>query len=136
MIDLPNASSDKNKAIAKEMNTKDLKLTCYDNLGKNNSIPLHILKFTQKKGNCTEKVAWIWTKLRAKKGFTRCYTLWATRTWSKGADCFTTYFLQVPTHLVCKYPHIYETLWKDIWQNYQPGTGKCNKNKTTKFENV
>ena len=47
------------------------------------------------------------------------------------ADCFTTYFLQVPPHLVCKYLHIYETLCKDIWQNYQLGIDKPNKKKKT-----
>ena len=49
LIDLLNASFGENKAVAKEMNAKTKNSTSYYHLGKQNSIPLHILKFTKKK---------------------------------------------------------------------------------------
>ena len=89
---------DKNKAIAKEkwrQNTKN------STIQGNRSLYTCTFWSLQKNGKLNRKrritsciyhifdsfffclAAWIWTKLRAKKGFSRCYTSWATRTWSK-----------------------------------------------------
>ena len=56
LIDLPNASSDETKRLEKKSTEKTKNSTSYDHLGKQNSIPLHVLKFTKNKGNCTEKI--------------------------------------------------------------------------------
>ena len=56
LIDLPNASSDETKRLEKKSTQKTKNSTSYDHLGKQNSIPLHILKFTKKLEICTEKV--------------------------------------------------------------------------------
>ena len=47
LIDLPNASSDETKRLEKKSTQKTQNSTSYDHLGKQNSIPLHILKFTK-----------------------------------------------------------------------------------------
>ena len=47
LIDLPNASSDETKRLEKKSTQKTQNSTSYDHLGKQNPIPLHILKFTK-----------------------------------------------------------------------------------------
>jgi len=46
----------KTKRLQKKCTKKTKNSTSYDLRGKQKSIPLHILKFTKKIGNCTEKV--------------------------------------------------------------------------------
>ena len=56
LIDLPNASSDETKRLEKKSTQKTKNSTSYDNRDKQNSMPLHFLKFTKKLEICTEKV--------------------------------------------------------------------------------